>query len=86
MSNNKFYKCNCGAEALEIDSQFYKDEKEIYISMWKMGNYHHPLSFWEKIRWMIHIWKTGKPWTDQVCLKKETIKELIKDLEAIVNE
>ena len=75
--------CDCGTEHIVIEPQDYEDFSQgINLAMYEFA-YHKP-SFWHRFR---HIWftlKTGKPYTDQVCLDFNKVKELNKYLENFI--
>jgi len=88
---NKIYKktlhhlaCDCGAEFICIEPQDCDDLSQgINFAMYEFA-YHKP-SFWHRFR---HIWftlKTGKPYTDQLCLDFNKVKELNKYLENYIS-
>lgn len=79
-NSSKFYKCSCGAHALEIDTSFRKEEGETYFSIWELGRCSDVLSWRERLRWCWRIIKTGKPWADSVVLKDEQVRELVEQL------
>ena len=79
-NNSKFYKCTCHTHALEVDTSFRKDEGEVWFSIWERGRATDKLSWKERIRWCLHIIKTGNPWGDSVSLNEEQIKELVEQL------
>jgi len=84
MTKNKEYKefiqCDCGSEYIIFEPQDIEFlEDGLYISIFTQA-YNKP-SFWHRFR---HIWytlKTGKPYTDQVCLDLDKIKKLNKYLD-----
>lgn len=75
--------CECGHESIVIEPQDFTDLSQgIYFSIFAFA-YHKP-SFWHRFR---HIWytlKTGQPYTDQVCLSVDKVKELVKYLDNFI--
>ncbi len=74
-----FIQCECGSEYAIFEPQDIEALNEgLYVSIFTIA-YNKP-SFWHRFR---HIWytlKTGKPYTDQMCLSLDAIKELNKYL------
>lgn len=75
----EFVQCECGAEYIVLEPQDPECLDEgLYMSVFTLA-YDKP-SFWHRFR---HIWytlKNGKPYTDQVCLNLDKVKELDKYL------
>lgn len=75
----EFVQCECGSEYIVLEPQDIEELKDgLYMSIWTMA-YDKP-SFWHRFR---HIWytlKNGKPYTDQICLDLNKVKELNKYL------
>ncbi len=68
-------KCDCGSEEIHVDSDNDRKFGFIDLSIWYMGA-NNTLGLWQKIKycWMILI--KSRPYGDQICLTKETSKEL----------
>lgn len=74
MDKEKWIKCSCWGEAMQLSVD---DDNQIEICIWSTGLYNdHGLSWKEKIRWIWHLLKTGKPYTDMIMLSPESAKEL----------
>jgi len=75
----EFIQCDCGSEFIVLEPQ---DEEMLECGLF-LGileyAYHKP-SFWHRFRHIWHTLKTGKPYTDQVCLDLAKVKELDKYL------
>ena len=75
----EFVQCDCGSEYVVFESQDPDCLDEgLYMSVFTLA-YDKP-SFWHRFR---HIWHTlihGTPYTDQVCLDLDKVKELEKYL------
>lgn len=75
----EFIQCECGSEYVVLEPQDVEELQDgLYMSIWTRA-YDKP-SFWHRFR---HIWYTlihGKPYTDQVCLDLDKVKELNKYL------
>ena len=72
----KYYRCVCGAELLVVNSEELEEYDEISLAMFKYENWTGKLNFKERIRWSWNIFKTGYPFTDQICLERLQIKDL----------
>lgn len=75
----EFVQCDCGSEYVVLEPQDI-DCLECGLYMGVLANAYHKYSFWHRFR---HIWYTlihGKPYTDQVCLDLDKVKELNKYL------
>jgi hypothetical protein len=71
-------KCACHGEAIEIthptmDAGYSEDE--FWISIWNQG-FCRPLCMRERIRWCWNIFRTGKPWADNIILTPEQAKQI----------
>lgn len=79
----EFIQCECGSEYIVLEPQDIEELQEgIYMSIWTRA-YDKP-SFWHRFR---HIWytlKNGKPYTDQICLDLDKVKELNKYLDNFI--
>lgn len=72
--------CDCGHESLIIEPQDYEDLSQgIYFAMFTFG-YHKP-SFWHRFKLAWYTIKTGQPYTDQMCLSLDKVKQFNKCLE-----
>ncbi len=72
-------KCDCGAEALEI--QYWEDNKtkEFTFCFWQQG-FTRPLCWRERLRWCWNILRTGNPWSDTIILYPEKTKQVVEFL------
>lgn len=69
-----FLICDCNQHGLLIEK--FKDEEEVYVSLFERGINGRKLSWKEKFRWCWQILRHGSPWTDFVIINKENQKEL----------
>lgn len=71
----EFIQCECGSEYIVLEPQ---DEEMLecglFLSVLESA-YHKP-SFWHRFRHIWHTLKTGKPYSDQICLDLDKVKEL----------
>lgn len=58
----------------------FSNEDEIYMSLFSRGLNIKRYSFKDRIRHIWQILKTGFPYTDELVLSKDRVKELIKSL------
>lgn len=74
MKKNLLIKCSCSGEAIEfsLDEEF----EMVDVSLWKRGIHDRPMSIRERIRWCLHVLKTGNPWSDYLILDKEGIQDV----------
>ena len=76
---SKFFKCQCGSEAIEIEVddavKVQSFPPEMYISLWSYGSFSRVMSFKERLRWIWHILRTGMPWTDSITFDYKKAKE-----------
>ena len=73
-----FLLCDCNSHALFVEK--FKDEEEVYVSLFERGLNGRKLSSTEKLRWCWQILRHGTPWTDFVILNKENQKSLTEFL------
>lgn len=74
---NIFIECDCHGEALTIE----KHEEEYWFSFWERGfGFKKELSFKEKIRMCLFIFKNGKPYTDMLIFDKSKIEKIVEFL------
>lgn len=58
----------------------FSNEDEVYMSLFGRGLNLKRYNLKDRIRHIWHILKTGFPYTDELVLSKERVKELIKAL------
>ncbi len=70
-----FMLCDCKNEVLvlEYDHEYDFTELSIYESI---SSYGYRMSFWQKLRYIYRILVNGKPYSDQIILNKEQLKDL----------
>ena len=74
-----YVQCDCGSEHVFVTPQDF-DQLEDGIYMAILANKYSGTSFWHRFR---HVWYTlihGVPYTDQVCLDYNKVKQLEKYL------
>jgi len=70
-----FFICNCYNEVLVIN--YDKSYKIADLCIYESYNsYSHKLSFWHKIKTILHILRTGKIYSDQISLDSDQIEKL----------
>lgn len=70
-----FMLCDCGGEVLIVD---YDPEYEladlcIYESI---QSYNYKMSFWQKLRYIYRVLWCNRPYSDQIVLNREQLKDL----------
>lgn len=70
-----FILCDCRNEILVVDhdSEYGLTELSIYENM---SSYQHKMSFWQKIRYIYQVIVNGKPYSDQIILNTDQLKNL----------
>jgi hypothetical protein len=70
-----FILCDCRSEVLvlEHDIEYGITELSIYENM---ASYAHKMSFWQKLRYIYQILVKNRPYSDQIILNQEQLKEL----------
>jgi hypothetical protein len=67
----EYIECSCGSETLRMSYDTSDDWTGLNIAFWMYG---HPYSFRlkDRLRWMWHVLRKGKPYDDMVIL--DTLK------------
>jgi hypothetical protein len=70
-----FILCDCKSEVLvlEYDDEYNLMELSIYENL---SSYSHKMSFWQKLRYVYQVLIKGRPYSDQIILTKEQLKDL----------
>jgi len=70
-----FILCDCRSEVLvlEYDSECDLIELSIYENL---SSYSCKMSFWQKLRYIYQVLIKGRPYSDQIILNKEQLKDL----------
>lgn len=75
-----YIECDCTAEILAIEPQDIEfPEEGLYFSLFEQA--YNKKSFWNRFRHIIYILKNGTPYTDQICLDFDKVKNLNKYLD-----
>ena len=70
-----FIRCGCQSEILVLD--YDPEISTLDISIYEvLKTYEHGMSFWQKVRYIYQVIRYGKPYTDQIVLDSDQIKEL----------
>lgn len=82
-TKSKFVKCSCCCSGLlvEVETDYYdlpaaEPDTTLNISLFQRCGYDEKLSWSRRIRFLWHILRTGRPWSDHVIVKKEEAIEL----------
>ena len=79
-----FILCDCRSEVLvlEHDIEYEITELSIYENM---SSYGHKMSFWQKLRYIYQVLIHNRPYSDQIILNSNQIKDLKNFLLSIDN-
>jgi transglutaminase/protease-like cytokinesis protein 3 len=79
-----FILCDCRSEVLvlEHDIEYGLTELSIYENM---SSYAHKMSFWQKLRYIYQVLVHNRPYSDQIILNSNQIKDLKNFLLSIDN-
>jgi hypothetical protein len=80
----KYISCSCESETILLEK--YKGEEEVYLSLFARGLNIKRYHFLDRLR---HIWQIltkGFPYTDEIVLTKQKVKEFIIALNKLNNE
>jgi hypothetical protein len=70
-----FIRCGCESEILVLD--YDPEISMLDLSIYEiLKSYEHGMSFWQKVRYIYQIMRYGRPYSDQIVLDKNQIKEL----------
>ena len=70
--------CSCSSESIVLEK--FKDEDYLYLSLFGRGLNIKRYNWLDRLRHIIHILKTGFPYTDEIVLKTEDAKKLAKEI------
>lgn len=70
-----FLMCNCKSEILFIEHDFEHGLTELSLYE-NMSSYGHKMSFWQKIRYIYRVLVHNRPYSDQILLNKDQLKDL----------
>ena len=70
-----FILCDCRSEVLVLDHDFEYGLTELSIYE-NMSSYGHKMSFWQKLRYIYQVLVHNTPYSDQIILNKEQLKDL----------
>jgi len=74
----KYISCSCESETIVLEK--FPKEDEVYVSLFSRGLNVKRYNLKDRFRHIWQILKTGFPYTDELVLSKEKVKELIKAL------
>ncbi len=74
-NKTSFILCDCRSEVLVLDHDFEYELTELSIYE-NMSSYGHKMSFWQKLRYIYQVLVHNKPYSDQIILNKEQLKDL----------
>jgi hypothetical protein len=70
-----FILCDCRSEVLVLDHDFEYGLTELSIYE-NISSYGHKMSFWQKLRYIYQVLVHNRPYSDQIILNKEQLKDL----------
>lgn len=70
-----FILCDCRSEVLVLDHDFEYELTELSIYE-NMSSYGHKMSFWQKLRYIYRVLVHNRPYSDQIILNKQQLKDL----------
>lgn len=70
-----FILCDCRSEILVLDHDFEYGLTELSIYE-NMSSYNNKMSFWQKIRYIYQVLFKGRPYSDQIVLSNNQIKDI----------
>ena len=77
-----FILCDCRSEVLVLDHDFEYDLTELSIYE-NMSSYGHKMSFWQKLRYIYQVLVHNRPYSDQIILNKEQLKDIKSFIEGV---
>ena len=83
-----WYECDCHEEGIMMSYENIDNDDYPYLELafFKMGKVTSNISFFERLRWCLHILIHGYPYIDYVMLRQQTAKNLGKDLLEFANK
>jgi hypothetical protein len=74
-----FIQCACSSEGMHLFK--FKDEDELYISIWEMGySKDNRLTWKQRFKYAWRILRGGRPYGDQIVLNREGRSKLLHAL------
>lgn len=70
-----YIECDCGSEILRVT--FDEEMNEVDLAIYQ---FHEPLSFWNKLRYIWQVLVKGKPYRDQICISADKAHHLAEQL------
>lgn len=72
----KFILCECLTEALLLSKILSDEDKEIYLSIYTIGQFSKKPSFFDRLKYCWYHLRTGKKYEDQMILTFEKAQEI----------
>ena len=76
--NHHFFPCECGGEGLLCTRFSSENEKEIYLAIYKYGQFQNKPNIWKRLKYCWYHLKTGKKYEDQIIFNFDKAKEVGK--------
>ena len=84
---SRWIECDCHSEGIMISHDDTDPYPNINLAMFSHGKYdNNALSFKEKLRYCWNLFRTGKPFLDEVMLGQRTARELANHLLEFANK
>ena len=83
---NRFYECDCcgSPHVLMLSNETDYDDL-LYLAFFQ-NSIRNNYGWKERLRWTWHMFCTGEPYGDQMCLDRDTARALANDLLKFVNK
>ena len=83
----QWIECDCHTEGIMISYDDTDPFPNINLAIFSHGKYdNNSLSLWNKLRDCWHLFRTGKPFSDEIILRQETARELANHLLEFANK
>ena len=76
-----FIECECHGEGLAVD--YDNDDGYYYFSYWSRGFRTGKLPFWQRLRYVLHVLLTGRPFNDELILNRGSANKLCSFLNKV---
>lgn len=74
--SERFFLCDCNSEALLLTRVVDDFDKEIYLSIYTIGQFQKRPNIWKRLKYCWYHLKTGKKYEDQMILNFEKAQQV----------
>lgn len=74
--SERFILCDCNSEALLLTRFVDDHDKEIYLSIYTIGQFQKKPNIWRRLKYCWYHLKTGKKYEDQMILNFEKAQQV----------